>query len=56
MWKNIKRLNKNAHKEIHYESNRQKVKIKKKNLHDCEVFFKDLKGRLVRGRGSLVGL
>jgi hypothetical protein len=68
MWKNIKEietnyaknrgLNNNGHKEIHYECKEAtlKVKIKKNNLHDYEVFFKDLKARPARGRGSLVGL
>lgn len=68
MWKNIKKietnyaknrgLNNNGHKEIHYECNRSDIKgkNKKNNLHDYEVFFKDLKARLARGRGSLVGL
>jgi hypothetical protein len=68
MWKNIKKietnyaknrgLNNNGHKEIHYECNRSDIKgkNKKNNLHDYEGFFKNLKARLARGRGSLVGL
>jgi hypothetical protein len=40
-------LNNNGHKEIHYECNRSDIKgkNKKNNLHDYEVFFKDLKAR-----------